>query len=115
MLLMKKAFFEAIRSGRKTVTLRCWRHQRVAPGQVHTVPGLGKVRIESVEAVRLSSVTDADAAADGFRSVAELRKALKKMYPSLRRAGGRGQVYAVRFTFLDKTAPKAKSRRPKSP
>ena len=98
---MKKAFFDAVRTGRKTTTLRYWRRQMVRPGEVHTVPGLGKLRIEAVQDVELSSLTDADAAADGFASVADLRAALEKMYPALAGRGDTGRkLYAIRFTFL---------------
>ncbi|GAG49797.1 unnamed protein product [marine sediment metagenome] len=101
MLLMKKAFFDAVRGGRKTVTLRHWRYRRVAPGQIHTVPGLGKVRIESVREAALSSLTDADAAADGLSSAAELRRALRKIYPSLRGGGDPSRrLYRVQFCYL---------------
>ena len=101
MLLMKKVFFDAIRSGRKTTTLRYWRHQRVRPGQVHTMPGLGKVRIESVEVVDLSSLTGAEADDDGFCSRADLLEALERMYPALAKGGEPGRrAYRVRFTHL---------------
>ena len=43
MLFFKKRFFEAIESGTKTTTLRCWSHRRVKPGSVHTVPWLGRL------------------------------------------------------------------------
>lgn len=101
MLLMKKVFFDAIRRGAKTVTLRLWRHQMVRPGQVHTIPGLGRVRIEAVREVALSELTEADAAADGFASVGELLAALKKMYPALGQDGGAcgRKLYAVHFKF----------------
>ena len=114
MLLMKKAFFEAVRAGRKTTTVRYWRHRRVRAGQVHTAPGLGKLRIEEVRAVRLSELTAADAAADGFASLAQMRKALKSLYPALPSRGARGRsgrgemtdedgrtLYAVHFTYLE--------------
>ena len=101
MLLMKKVFFDAIRSGRKATTVRFWRRQMVRPGEVHTMPGLGKVRIDEVREVALSDLTDADAVADGFASAADLTAALKRMYPTLGATGaadGR-TLYAVRFTY----------------
>ena len=76
MLLMKKAFFDAIRSGRKATTVRFWKHQMVRAGEVHTMPGLGKVRIDDVRKIALSELTDDDAVADGFESAAELIAAL---------------------------------------
>ena len=106
MLLMKKEFFDAIRRGDKTTTVRLWRHRRVRPGAVHTVPGLGKVRIEDVQTVALAELTESDAAADGFASLADLRAALARMYPEAELdapagaadADGR-KLYLVHFTF----------------
>ena len=89
MLLMKKAFFEAVRSGRKTVTVRYWRYQRVRPAEVHTVPGFGKIRIEQVRTVSLSALGEEDAVADGFASAAQMRKALTGLYPDLARLAAR--------------------------
>ena len=99
MLLIRKRFFDDIRSGRKRTTLRYWRHMRVRPGSVHTVPGLGRVRIEAVRAVEPDSLTDAEARNDGFASAADLHEALAEFYPPEKR---RGRVlYEVRFTLLD--------------
>ncbi len=40
MLLMKKKYFEPIRRGAKTTTLRYWLRPRVKYGSVHKIPGL---------------------------------------------------------------------------
>ena len=99
---MKKMFFEAIRAGGKRTTVRLWRRQMVRAGEVHTVPGLGKGRIEAVGEVALSALTESDAAADGFASKAELTAALRRMYPALGAGAddsdGR-KLYLVRFAF----------------
>lgn len=98
MLLFKKCFFEAIRNGRKTTTLRYWSSRRVRPGSVHTVPRLGRLAIESVEPVELADLSDADARTDGFDSAGELRDALAEMYTPEQRAGR--TLYCVRFRFI---------------
>ena len=98
MLLMKRAYFEAIRAGRKTTTLRYWRWAHLRAGSVHSVPGLGAVRIDDVCRVNLASLRSADAKADGFASLAELKVALKQHYPPKERSGR--QLYRIRFTFL---------------
>lgn len=95
---MKKVFFDAIRRGTKRTTLRYWRSCRVKGDTVHTIPGLGKVRIESVQPVELADLTDADARADGLANLKALRKALHALYPPDQRAGRK--LYLVRFTFL---------------
>ncbi len=101
MLLMKKQFFDAIRSGRKTTTVRLWKRQMARAGEVHTMPGLGKIRIDDVRKATLAELTDADAVADGFESAADLIAALREIYPNLDADGtaaGR-TLYAVYFTY----------------
>ena len=98
MLLMKKRFFAAVRAGNKTATLRYWRWPRVQPGSIHTVPGLGKVRIEAVRAVEPQDLTDEDAWADGFEDLAVLRRSLRRLYPAASREAR--WLYQVRFTLL---------------
>jgi hypothetical protein len=98
MLLMKREFFEDVRSGAKTTTLRYWRWCRTPAESVHTVPGLGKVRIDSARPVELAELTDEDAQADGFQDLAALRAALRKLYPSRKRRGR--QLYLIHFTYV---------------
>lgn len=98
MLLFKKCFYEAIRSGRKTTTLRYWKSPRVRPGSVHAVPHLGRLSIESVDPVDPESLSDADARDDGFDSAQALRDALSDMYPPEKRVGR--TLYRVRFAFI---------------
>ena len=97
MLLMKKVFFEAIRSGGKTTTLRYWRRRMVKPGSLQTIPGLGKVRIDEAGCVRLAGLTDDHAQADGFADLKALKAALHDLYPPARREGRK--LYLVRFTL----------------
>ena len=101
MLLMKKTFFDAIRAGKKTTTLRFWLRRQVRPDSEHLIPGLGRVQIGKVTSVRQSDLTDADAVADGFESSADLKKALAKLYPLSRRKGRK--LYHVHFELLAST------------
>jgi hypothetical protein len=98
MLLMKKRFFDDIRSGKKCTTLRYWRNVRARPGSIHTVPGLGRVRIERVSRAKPDDITDDDARNDGFASAAELHQALAELYPLDRRQGR--TLYKVQFTLI---------------
>jgi len=98
MLLMKKEFFEAIRTGRKTTTFRYWLRRMVAPDSVHTIRGLGRVRITTVEAVDARDIRDADAQADGFDTAEALMASLDELYPPQDRPGR--QLYHVSFAFL---------------
>ncbi|OQB84274.1 MAG: hypothetical protein BWX88_02821 [Planctomycetes bacterium ADurb.Bin126] len=99
MLFMKKRFFAAIRSGRKTTTLRFWSRPQVRPGSVHRVRGLGRVRVTAVERVDEHRLTPQCARADGFRTLAQLRQALAEMYPPEAREGKR--LYLVSFEYVD--------------
>lgn len=98
MLLFKKIYFDAIRDGSKTTTLRFWRHRRVKPGSVHTVPHLGKIKIDTVEIVELDDLSENDARRDGFESLQALREAIAEMYPADQRQGR--NLYKVQFTFI---------------
>ena len=98
MLLMKKTYFQAIRKGAKTTTLRYWRRRQVCAGSVHKIRGLGVIRIEDVRRVEPDDLTDAHARADGFADLSEMLAALGAMYPPADR-DGRG-LYLVEFTFL---------------
>ena len=107
MLLMKKEFFPAIRAGEKTTTLRYWCRRMVRPGSRHRVRGLGQVWVRDVRMVHLAELTDADAQADGFADLAGLHAVLKRIYPSMRAAGGGSdrRLYQVRFTYVHEAPP----------
>jgi hypothetical protein len=94
-LLFKKEFFDAIRRGRKTTTLRRWKSCWMQPGsRVHS-PRLGWLRIVSVDPAKLEKLTKSDARADGFASLAQLRQALQRFYPDQKHDGK--QWYRVVF------------------
>ena len=95
---MKKMFFDAIRSGQKTTTLRYWHYPRVKPGSVHAVPGLGRLAINDVQAVKLADLTNDDARDDGFESLRALRKTLSVLYPISHRQGR--TLYRVTFRYV---------------
>ena len=105
MLLFKKKFLDAIRSGEKTQTIRLWRHRLMRAGQRSYIPGVGRVRITVVEAVRLEELTDADAVPDGFPSADALRAELQTIYADRIAAGY--QAYRVGFHPLAEEAAAA--------
>lgn len=80
MLLFKREFLPAIRSGAKTQTIRLWTHRLMRTGQASHIPGVGRVRITLVEPVVLDDLTDADAVPDGFATADELRAELRSIY-----------------------------------
>ena len=80
MLLFKKKFLPAIRSGEKTQTIRLWPWRRMRSGQRSYIPGIGPIRIDCVEPVRLEDLTDADAQPDGFETADALREELHSIY-----------------------------------
>jgi hypothetical protein len=80
MLLFKKKFFEAIRSGEKTQTIRLWKFRRMRPGQCSYIPGVGPIRITAVALVEIDRLTDADAVPDGFPTATALQTELCTIY-----------------------------------
>ena len=98
MLLFKKRFLPAIRSGEKTQTIRVWKHARVRSGQRSYIPGAGYIRVEVVQPVRLEDLNDADARRDGFQTAEQLRSEIRGLYPEQLAAGH--TVYRIAFTLL---------------
>lgn len=98
MLLFKRKFLEAIRQGRKTQTIRLWKHRRMRVGQRSYIPGVGYICVTAVEEVRLDDLTDADALPDGFESADALRAEIAKLYPKQLAEGH--QAYRVVFRVL---------------
>lgn len=87
MLLFKKKFLPAIRSGEKTQTIRLWKHRMMRAGQRSYIPGAGYITIERVEQVEIAELTDADAVPDGFATADSLRQELKSIYGDKLAAG----------------------------
>jgi hypothetical protein len=94
-LLFKKKFLPAIRSGEKTQTIRLWKHRHMRAGQRSYIPGIGAVCIETVEQVALADLTDADAIPDGFATADVLRSELEAIYSDKLALG----YQAFRVTF----------------
>ena len=81
MLLFKKKFLPAIRSGEKTQTVRLWKYRRMRAGQRSYIPGAGYIQITAVDEVRLPDLTEEDALRDGFTSADALRAEIAALYP----------------------------------
>jgi hypothetical protein len=97
MLLFKKKFLEAIRGGEKTQTIRLWVRPRMAGGQRSYIPGIGYIRIKSVEQVDLHDLTDDDARPDGFPTADALRAEIQAIYSQY---PDRGQkAYRIKFVL----------------
>jgi hypothetical protein len=98
MLLFKKKFLPAIRSGEKTQTIRLWKYRRMRSGQRSYIPGAGYIRVTAVDEVRLEGLTNHDARLDGFETVDQLRAELRRLYPQELAAGHR--AYRIVFHLL---------------
>ncbi len=100
MLLFKKKFLPAIRSGEKTQTIRLWKYRRMRAGQRSYIPGAGYIRVMSVDEVGLDELTEDDARRDGFASLEALRSELETLYGLQIAAGYR--AYRVCFRLIPK-------------
>jgi len=98
MLLFKKKFLSAIRSGEKTQTIRLWKYRRMRAGQRSYIPGIGYIRIEAVDEVQLDALTDEDARPDGFKTADLLREEIARLYPQQLADGH--QAYRVVFRTM---------------
>ena len=104
MLLFKKKFLPAIRSGEKTQTIRLWRWRMMRTGQRSYIPGAGYIHIDQVEEVELEDLTDADAIRDGFATADALRKEINDIYAHKIAAGQK--AFRVAFHLLEEMAPR---------
>ncbi len=110
-LFFKKPLQDAILTGRKVTTIRRWDRPRVRAGGRAWAPGVGWLAIDAVEPVALADLTAADAAADGFDTLAGLLAVLRELYPDAgglggaagggRAAGDGKQWFRVRFTLTE--------------
>jgi hypothetical protein len=80
MLLFKKKFLPAIRSGEKTQTIRLWKFRHMRNGQRRYIPGVGYIRITNVEPIEIDALTDADAIPDGFPTAVALKNEVRNIY-----------------------------------
>jgi hypothetical protein len=103
MLLFKRKFQAAITSGQKTQTIRLWRRRRVRVGDVHFAPGVGYLRLVEVGEVALEDLTEEDARADGFESLAALRAELRDLYGEGTQGGRR--CFRIAFEYLGRDRP----------
>ncbi len=103
MLLFKKKFLPAILTGEKTQTIRLWRWRMMKAGQRSYIPGIGYIRIETVDEVCLEALTDEDAIPDGFATAELLRAELKTLYGEKIAAGY--LAFRVVFCVLEDAVP----------
>ncbi|HWC90957.1 MAG TPA: ASCH domain-containing protein [Pirellulales bacterium] len=99
MLLFKKKFLEAIRQGEKTQTIRLWKFCRMRAGQRSYIPGVGYIRVETVEPVQLDQLDDRDAQPDGFATADLLRREIAQLYGDVQAEGY--AAYRIVFRVLD--------------
>ena len=95
MLLFKKKFLEAIRTGKKTQTARVWKRRYVRAGQISYTPGVGRIRILVIDEVDLDELDEQDARHDGFESIAQLVSEIRDLYAERLEDGFR--VFRIRF------------------
>ncbi len=98
MLLFKKKFLDAIRCGDKTQTIRLWPYCRMRAGQRSYIPGVGYIRIDTIDQVSVDALSDADARRDGFTSAGALRTELNDLYAEKIAEGH--QAYRIIFAVL---------------
>jgi hypothetical protein len=108
-LFFKKPLQDAIREGRKRTTIRRWSRPMVQVGKTAFSPGLGWLSISGVESVDLESLDDNDAIADGFPTIAGLRKVLLDFYPD--HAGDGKRWFRVSFLLSKRVQKRGRKRR----
>ena len=97
-MLFAQRFWEPIAAGEVTVTFRRWKRRQARAGGRHRTPG-GMIEIDAVDVVAVGDVTEADARAGLYPSVAALLADLRGA-PDL-------DLYRIRFHRLDEPDPRA--------
>jgi hypothetical protein len=87
-MLFEQRLWAGLADGTVTVTFRRWRRPRARAGARHRTPA-GVLAIDAVTEVDPAQLTEGDARAAGFGSLAELRRQLERR--------GDGLVYRVDF------------------
>jgi hypothetical protein len=81
MLLLKRHLVDLVRAGKKRQTIRLWSRAMLSAGQISYTPGLGRMKITAVDVLpSLGALTEADARADGFDSLAALLDEIRRIY-----------------------------------
>jgi hypothetical protein len=81
MLLLKRHLVDLVRTGKKRQTIRLWSRAMLHAGQISYTPGLGRMKITGVDILpTLAALTEADARADGFDSLAALLDEIRRIY-----------------------------------
>ncbi|HUO08553.1 MAG TPA: ASCH domain-containing protein [Phycisphaerae bacterium] len=99
MLLLKRHLVELVRRGKKRQTIRLWSRPVVRVGQISYTPGLGRMKITAVDQLaNLNALTEADAQADGFDTLAALKAEIRKIYGGASQIGGRA-IFRIKFEW----------------
>jgi hypothetical protein len=80
-LLFKKPFWEGLTSGAVTLTFRRWARPHVRPGGRYRCHPIGVLEVDRISLVRISDITEADAAKAGFAQRAGLVAYLGELGP----------------------------------
>lgn len=97
-MLFEQRFWEPITRGEVTVTFRRWKRRQVLPGRRYRTAG-GIIEVDAVDVVAESDITDTDARAGLYPSVAALVADLRGT-PEL-------DLYRIRFHTVDGPDPRA--------
>ena len=97
--MLKKHLVRLVREGKKRQTIRLWARPVVRVGQISYTPGLGRMKITAVDQLaNLSALTEADARADGFESLAALKAEIRKIYGGQSQIGSRA-IFRIKFEW----------------
>ena len=99
-LRFSKGYRKLVREGKKTQTIRCWKHPLLREGELCRSADVGVLEVTAVDEVELSDLSEEDARREGFGSVEELLKAIRRIYGNGRKGYS---FYRIRFRVLPET------------
>jgi len=101
-VLFKTRFHDGIRSGAITETVRAWKRAQAVVGNDYKFGAAGRIRVDSLEVVKVSELSLDDATRSGFDSVEELVGMLRSQ--TERSLTRRSNVYRLRFHYRGERA-----------
>lgn len=100
MLLLKRHLVELVKAGKKRQTIRLWSRPLLRAGQISFTPGLGKMRITAVDELpSLSALTESDALADGFPTLAALLAEIRRIYGPGASQSQTRRLFRIQFEY----------------
>lgn len=101
-LSFSKDYRRLVKEGKKTQTIRYWKRPLLKKGELCRSADIGIIEVTSVDRIELSSLSEQDAHREGFKSLNDLLRVLRRIYGVSKEGYS---FYRVRFRLLPEKDP----------